>query len=382
MTKMKKNYIVSVVLLTMLTVLVLAGCGATNAGNDKTNGSSPSPEASPATTDAAGESNNAAKDNNKDQVVNVFTARHYDIDSQLFDAFTKETGIKVNEIKGTAEELVERLKREGESSEADLFITVDGGVLNYARQNDVLQPIKSTTVDSNVPAEWRDNDNNWVGIATRARVIVYAKDRVKPEQLSTYEDLASDKWKGKVLVRSSSSLYNQSLLASFIELNGEQKAEEWAKGLVASFARDPEGGDRDQAKAIVAGLGDVAIMNTYYVGQMLNSKDAEEVKVAEQIGVFFPNQDTTGAHLNISGVGLTKHAKNKDNAVKLIEYMTSKDGQSRLTQGSFEFPVNAAADKPELLKGWGDFKTQKLDFTKLGEHNKKAVELLAKVGWK
>lgn len=382
MTKMKKDYIVSVVLLTMLTVLVLAGCGANNAGNDKTNASSPSPEASPATTEAAGGSNDTSKNNGKEQVVNVFTARHYDVDSQLFDAFTKETGIKVNEIKGTAEELVERLKREGESSEADLFITVDGGVLNYAKQNDVLQPIQSTTVDSNVPAELRDNENNWVGIATRARVIVYAKDRVKPEQLSTYEDLASAAWKGKVLARSSASLYNQSLLASFIELNGEQKAEEWAKGIVANFARDPEGGDRDQAKAVVAGLGDVAIMNTYYVGQMLNSKDAEEVKVAEKIGVFFPNQETTGTHLNISGVGLTKHAKNKDNAVKLIEFMTGKDGQTLLTQGSFEFPVNAAAEKPELLKGWGDFKTQKLDFSKLGDHNKKAVELLAKVGWK
>lgn len=382
MTKMKKNYIVSVVLLTMLTVLVLAGCGANNAGNDKTNASSPSPEASPATTEAAGGSNDTSKNNSKEQVVNVFTARHYDVDSQLFDAFTKETGIKVNEIKGTAEELVERLKREGESSEADLFITVDGGVLNYAKQNEVLQPIQSTTVDSNVPAELRDNENNWVGIATRARVIVYAKDRVKSEQLSTYEDLASAAWKGKVLARSSASLYNQSLLASFIELNGEQKAEEWAKGIVANFARDPEGGDRDQAKAVVAGLGDVAIMNTYYVGQMLNSKDAEEVKVAEKIGVFFPNQETTGTHLNISGVGFTKHAKNKDNAVKLIEFMTGKDGQTLLTQGSFEFPVNAAAEKPELLKGWGDFKTQKLDFSKLGDHNKKAVELLAKAGWK
>lgn len=382
MTKMKKNYIVSVVLLTMLTVLVLAGCGANNAGNDKTNASSPSPEASPVTTEAAGGSNDTSKNNNKEQVVNVFTARHYDVDSQLFDAFTKETGIKVNEIKGTAEELVERLKREGESSEADLFITVDGGVLNYAKQNEVLQPIQSTTVDSNVPAELRDNENNWVGIATRARVIVYAKDRVKPEQLSTYEDLANAAWKGKVLARSSASLYNQSLLASFIELNGEQKAEEWAKGIVANFARDPEGGDRDQAKAVVAGLGDVAIMNTYYVGQMLNSKDTEEVKVAEKIGVFFPNQETTGTHLNISGVGLTKHAKNKDNAVKLIEFMTGKDGQTLLTQGSFEFPVNAAAEKPELLKGWGDFKTQKLDFSKLGDHNKKAVELLAKAGWK
>lgn len=380
--KMKTKSLAGIIILTMLTVLVLAGCGANNTGNNKTAASSPSPKASEQAANSEGNKNDTVKDNGKDQIVNVFTARHYDVDSQLFDAFTKETGIKVNEIKGTAEELVERLKREGESSEADLFITVDGGVLNYAKQNDVLQPIQSAAVDSNVPAEWRDSDNNWVGIATRARVIVYAKDRVKPEQLSTYEDLASEAWKGKVLARSSSSLYNQSLLASFIELNGEEAAEAWAKGIVTNFARNPEGGDRDQAKAIVAGIGDVAIMNTYYVGQMLHSKDAEEVKVAEQIGVFFPNQETTGAHLNISGVGLTKHAKNKDNAIKLIEYMTGKDGQTLLTQGSFEFPVNAAADKPELLKGWGDFKTQQLNFSKLGDHNKKAVELLAKVGWK
>ncbi|WP_141505018.1 Fe(3+) ABC transporter substrate-binding protein [Paenibacillus luteus] len=379
---MKKKNLAGIIMITMLTLLVLAGCGANNTGNNKSAASSPSPEASEKAANSEGNKNEAVKDNGKDQIVNVFTARHYDVDSQLFDAFTKETGIKVNEIKGTAEELVERLKREGESSEADLFITVDGGVLNYAKQNDVLQPIQSASVDANVPAEWRDNDNNWVGIATRARVIVYAKDRVKPDQLSTYEDLASDKWKGKVLARSSSSLYNQSLLASFIELNGEEAAETWAKGIVTNFARNPEGGDRDQAKAIVAGIGDVAIMNTYYVGQMLHSKDAEEVKVAEQIGVFFPNQDTTGTHLNISGVGLTKHAKNKDNAIKLIEYMTGKDGQTLLTQGSFEFPVNAEADKPELLKGWGDFKTQQLNFSKLGDHNKKAVELLAKVGWK
>ncbi|WP_424766855.1 Fe(3+) ABC transporter substrate-binding protein [Paenibacillus sp. sgz302251] len=372
---MTKKYIVGILMLTMMTVLVLAGCGANNTENAPTNAASPSPEASAAPTEAVDNSG-------KDQVVNVFTARHYDVDSQLFAAFTQETGIKVNEIKGTAEELVERLKREGESSEADLFITVDGGVLNYAKQNDVLQPIESQAVESNVPAQLRDTDNQWVGMATRARVIVYAMDRVTPDQLSTYEDLASEKWKGKVLVRSSSNLYNQSLLASFIELNGEQQTEEWAKGIVNNFARDPEGGDRDQAKAIVAGQGDVAIMNTYYVGQMLNSKDAEEVKVAEQVGVFFPNQDTTGAHLNISGVGLTKHAKNKDNAIKLIEYITGKEGQTLLTQGSYEFPVNAAADMPELLKGWGEFKAQQLDFAKLGENNKKAVEILNKVGWK
>jgi iron(III) transport system substrate-binding protein len=254
--------------------------------------------------------------------------------------------------------------------------------LNYAKQNGVLQPVQSAEVEKNVPKQWRDSENNWIGMATRARVIVYAKDRVKPEQLSTYEDLASDKWKGKVLVRSSSSLYNQSLLASFIELNGEPAAEAWAKGTVANLARTPEGGDRDQAKAIVAKVGDVAIMNTYYVGQMMNSKDPEEVKVAQNIGVFFPNQETTGAHLNISGVGLTKHSKNKENAVKLIEFITGKEGQTMLTQGSYEFPVNGAAEKPALLKEWGDFKTQTLDYAKLGEHNKKAVEILNKVGWK
>ncbi|ANY70600.1 Fe(3+) ABC transporter substrate-binding protein [Paenibacillus sp. BIHB 4019] len=374
---MIKKYTSGMIALTLMMVLVLAGCGAGNAGSGGS-ASSPAAETSP----AAAETTEASPDNGKEQIVNVFTARHYDIDSELFDAFTKETGIKINEVKGTAEELVERMKREGASSEADLFVTVDGGVLNYAKQNDVLQPIQSAAVESNVPVELRDKDNNWVGIATRARVIIYAKDRVKPEQLSTYEDLAGDTWRGKVLVRSSSSLYNQSLLASFIELNGAAEAEAWAKGLVANFARDPEGGDRDQAKAIVAGAGDVAIMNTYYFGQMLNSKDAEEVKVAEQIGVFFPNQSTTGTHLNISGVGLTKHAKNKDNAIKLIEYLTSAEAQTKLTNGSFEFPVNAAADKPELLKGWGEIKVQQLDFSKLGDHNKQAVEIMNKVGWK
>ncbi|MGG4492470.1 Fe(3+) ABC transporter substrate-binding protein [Brevibacillus reuszeri] len=374
---MRKKYMLGLMLFTMMTLPFMAGCGANQAGTNNTSTAQPQAE-----TNSAGAKATEPAKKDGEQVVNVFTARHYDVDSKLFGEFTKQTGIKVNEVKGTAEELVERLKREGESSEADLFITVDGGVLNYAKQNGVLQPIQSAEVDKNVPQELRDKDNEWIGMATRARVIVYAKDRVKPEQLSTYEDLANDKWKGKVLVRSSSNLYNQSLVASFIELNGEQEAETWAKGLVNNFARKPEGGDRDQAKAIAAKAGDVAIVNTYYVGQMLHSKDAEEVKVAENIGVFFPNQNTTGTHLNISGIGLAKHAKHKENAIKLIEFITGKEGQTLLTQGSFEFPVNKEADKPALLTEWGEFKTQQLDFAKLGEHNKKAVELLNKVGWK
>lgn len=369
-TEMRKKYFVGMIVLTLMMAIALAGCGAGNTGNQEA-GNAPAKEA-PASTEAP----------KKEQVVNIFTARHYDIDFQIFDEFEKRTGIKVNEIKGTAEELVERLKREGESSEADLFITVDGGVLNYAKQNGVLQPVQSDVVNANVPANLRDKDNNWIGYATRARVIVYAKDRVTPDQLSTYEDLTNEKWKGKVLVRSSSNLYNQSLLASLIELNGEEQAEQWAKGLVNNLAQKPDGGDRDQAKAIAAKVGDVAIMNTYYVGQMLHSKEAEEVKVAEQIGVFFPNQNTTGTHLNISGVGLTAHAKNKENAVKLIEYLTSKETQTTLAAGSFEFPVNVEAEKPALLKEWGEFKVQQLDFSKLGEHNKKAIEIMNKVNWK
>lgn len=357
---MNRKKIFSTMMAAVMATGLLAGCGA---GTKE--------EAKP-------EGNKAAQE----QVVNIYTARHYEVDDVLYKNFTDKTGVKVNVVKGKAEELIERLKREGQNTSADVFITVDGGVLNNAKEKEILQPVQSQTVDQQVPKQFRDKDNQWIGLSTRARVIVYSKDRVKPEQLSTYEDLATDKWKGKVLVRSSTNLYNQSLMASLIELNGEQKAEEWAKGIVANMSRAPEGGDRDQAKAIAAGVGDVAIMNTYYVGKMATSKEQEEVKASEKIGVFFPNQKTTGTHLNISGIGLTKHSKNKENAVKLIEYLTGEEAQSMMSKENFEFPVNAKAEKPELLKSWGDFKAQEIDFAKLGQHNKKAIEIMNKVGWK
>jgi iron(III) transport system substrate-binding protein len=318
----------------------------------------------------------------ENQEVNIYTARHYEVDDEIYKKFTEETGIKVNVVKGEAEELIDRIKREGQSSAADLFVTVDGGVLANAKQNDILQPVTSDVINENVPENLRDTDNNWIGLATRARIIAYSKDRVTPEELSTYEDLTNEKWKGKLLVRSSTSLYNQSLLASFIELNGEKQAEEWAQGIVNNFARQPDGGDRDQAKAIAAGIGDVAIMNTYYVGLLANSEDPEEVKVADSIGVFFPNQETTGTHVNISGIGLTKHSKNKDNAIKLIEYMTSVEAQEIISAKNYEFPVNPNAAKPELLESWGEFKMQELNFDSLGEHNQKAIEIFTKTGWK
>lgn len=317
----------------------------------------------------------------KEQVVNLYSARNYAVDEVLYAEFTKQTGIKVNVVQGKAEELIERLKREGESTPADLFITVDGGVLNNAKENGVLQPMTSPAIEANVPKTLRDKDNQWIGLSTRARVIAYSKERVTPDQLSTYEDLASEKWQGKVLVRSSTNLYNQSLVAALIEANGEQAVQTWAQGVVKNLARKPEGGDRDQMKAIAAGVGDVALTNTYYYGQMLASKDAEEVKAAEKVALFFPNQATTGTHINISGAGLTKHAKNKENAIKLVEFLTGEEAQALFSKENFEFPVNPKAQKPELLKSWGEFKVQQIDWAKLGTNNKKALEIMTKAAW-
>ena len=317
-----------------------------------------------------------------EKVVNVYSARHYESDKALYALFEQQTGIKVNAISGKAPELIERIKREGEATEADLFITVDGGILFTAKSSGILQPISSSAVLSSIPASLRDSDNQWIGLTTRARIIVYSKDRIKPEQLSTYEDLADPKWKGRVVVRPSSSLYDQSLLASLILLDGKEQAGQWVKGIVANFARPPKGNDRGQAKDIVAGLADLSLMNTYYIGQMLNSKDPEEVKVAEQVGVFFPNQKTTGTHVNVSGVGLVKHAKNKDNAIKFIEFLTSVPAQEQLSAGNYEFPANPAAKKHPLLESWGPFKAQEIDFSVLGSNNADAIKLFLEGGWK
>lgn len=358
---MKKRTLASTILGALLATSLLAGCttAATKTGDQ--------------TTAAAA---------TQEQIVNLYTARNYPVDEILYADFTKQTGIKVNVISDKAEVLIERIKREGESTPADLFITVDGGVLNTAKEAGVLQPVTSPTIDANVPKSLRDTENYWIGLSTRARVIAYSKDRVKPEQLSTYEDLASATWQGKLLVRSSTSLYNLSLLASLIELNGEAKAQEWATGVAKNLARAPEGGDRDQIKAIAAGVGDVAITNTYYYGQMLASTDKAEVDAAKQVALFFPNQTTTGTHINISGAGLTKYAKNKANAIKLIEYLTGTEAQAKVAEVNFEFPVNAKAPLPDLLKSWGTFKTQQLDFAKLGTNNKTALLQMNKSGWK
>lgn len=316
------------------------------------------------------------------KVVNLYTDRHYDSDDKLYNVFTQETGIKVNIVKGKSDELIERLKTEGTDTEADIFITADVGRLHRAKVSSLLQPVDSQALNTNIPENLRDNENYWFGLTKRARVIVYAKDRVNPSELSTYEDLANPKWKGKILVRGSDSIYNQSLLASFIEIMGEDNARKLAAGIVANMTRTPKGGDRDQAKAVVAGEGDIAIMNTYYFGLMLNSSDPEEKKVAEKLAIFFPDQNSNGTHINVSGAGVVKSAKNKENAVKLLEFLASEKAQESFAEANYEYPVLKSVDPSDLLKSWGTFKEQQISLSRLGELNEKAVKILNEVGWK
>lgn len=314
--------------------------------------------------------------------VNIYTDRHYDTDQALYDKFTEETGIEVNIVKAGSDELLVRLSTEGKDTEADLLVTSDVGRLYRAAEMGLIKAYESDIIDRNVPENLRAQDDLWTALTVRARVITYAVDRVDPETLSTYEALTGPQWKGKVLVRSSGNIYNQSLLASFIALNGEDAAKEWAAGLVANMARDPEGNDRDQMKAVVAGEGDVAIVNTYYVGKLLNSSDAYEVEVGERIGVFFPNQATNGTHINISGAALTKHGKHSDAATKLVEFLTSEEAQSDYANANYEYPVNESVEPAELLKSFGEFQIQQIDLSLLGEYNEEAVRMFNEVGWK
>jgi iron(III) transport system substrate-binding protein len=316
------------------------------------------------------------------QEVNVYTHRHYEVDQMLFAEFEKQTGIKVNVVNAKADELIQKMTLEGAQSPADVLITVDAGRLVRAKDKDLLQSVTSQILNDNIPSHLRDEDNQWFALTKRARVIAYDKERTQPQQLSTYEDLTLPKWHNKILVRSSGNIYNQSLMASVISHKGKDDAKKWASGIVENMARTPQGNDRDQLKALVVGEGDVAIVNTYYIGKMLNSKDAQEVKVGERIGVFFPNQEGIGAHINISGAGVAKYAPNKANAIQFIEYLASEDAQRVFATANYEYPVNPNVKPSELLQSWGAFKEDVLPLSKLGENNKKAVIVFDEAGWK
>jgi iron(III) transport system substrate-binding protein len=314
----------------------------------------------------------------EEQVINVYSHRHYDVDKLVFDRFTEETGIKVNVVKAGADELITRLETEGDQSPADVLITVDALKLNRAKQMGLLQPVEAATNNQDIFIE---EERYWYGITYRARVIVYDKEDVDVSAISSYQDLAADKWKNRVLVRSSSSGYNQSLLASIIHAEGPEKAKAWAKGIAANMAQDPKGGDRDQIKAIASGVGDLAIVNTYYLGLLLNSENEEEVKAGQAVGIFFPNQGDRGSHINISGIGVTKYAPNKENAIKLIEFLTSDEIQKIYTANSYEYPVSKNVEPDATIAAWGNFKVDNLDYAKDTKLNEQAVKIFEEVGW-
>ncbi len=318
------------------------------------------------------------------QEVNIYSKRHYDTDKQLFKLFTEETGIKVNVVKAKAKELMKRLESEGKHTKADLLITVDVGNLVLAKQKNLLQAVKSDKLDKAIPAHLRQKDGYWYGLTKRARVVVYNKNKVKKEELSTYDDLTNEKWKKRILIRKSNNIYNQSLLASFIANDGIDSATTWAKGIVSNVARTPKGNDRDQMKAIAAGIGDIAVVNTYYVGKLLNSKKSNEVEVGKLMAVFFPNQgkNERGAHINISGAGVTKYAKNKENAIKFLEFLSSVKAQEIFAKTNYEYPVNPKAKASKLLQSWGTFKEDKTPLELFGINNANAVKVFNNVGWK
>ncbi|MEN8180302.1 MAG: Fe(3+) ABC transporter substrate-binding protein [Pseudomonadota bacterium] len=317
-----------------------------------------------------------------DEEVNLYSARKEKLIKPLLDQFSEKTGIQVNLVTGKADALLKRLQSEGRNSPADLLITTDAGRLHRALEAGVTQAVQSELLSTVVPAAFRDPQGHWYGLSLRARPILYVKGRVERDALSTYEALADPQWKGRICIRSSNNIYNQSLVASMISANGEPATEAWAKGLVKNLARPPKGGDRDQIKGAAAGICDLAVANTYYLAGMLNSKDAGQRAAAEKMAVFWPNQDSRGAHVNVSGAAVTAAAKNRDNAIRLLEFLAGKDSQRWYAKANGEFPVRSDVEAGELLQAWGEFKMDTLNLRKLGELNPAALRLMDRAGWK
>jgi iron(III) transport system substrate-binding protein len=314
--------------------------------------------------------------------VNLYSARKEALIKPLLDRFTAQTGIQVNLITGKADALLQRLQSEGRNTPADLFITTDAGRLHRATAAGLTQAVTSDLLHSAVPAAYREPDGHWFGLSLRARPIFYVKSRVSPEALSTYEALADPEWKGRVCIRSSGNIYNQSLVASMIAHSGEAASERWAEGLVGNLARSPKGGDRDQIKAAAVGECDLAVANTYYYGGMLSGKDAAQRDAASKVAIFWPNQSDRGAHVNVSGAAVTAHARNRDNAVRLLEFLVQPDAQSWYAEVNFEYPVREDVAWSGLLESWGRFKSDSLNLSKLGENNARALMIMDRAGWK
>jgi iron(III) transport system substrate-binding protein len=286
------------------------------------------------------------------QEINVYSHRQPELIQPLVDAFTAETGIKVN-VAFVDKGMAERLQSEGDRSPADLVLTVDIARLMQVVEAGVTQPVQSEILEANIPETLRDPADHWFGLTARARIVYASNARVAPGEVTTYEDLASDKWKGRICTRSGLHDYNIALLGAVVAHHGEEAATAWAEGLKANLARKPDGGDRDQVKAIAAGECDIAVGNTYYIGQML--ADPEQKAAAEAVSIVFPTFEGAGTHLNISGVAMTKAAPNKENALKFMEWLSGDTAQAIYAETNYEFPVKPGVAKSELVASWGEF---------------------------
>jgi iron(III) transport system substrate-binding protein len=315
-------------------------------------------------------------------VLNLYSARHYQSDDLLYAEFTKQTGIKVNQIQAGDEALLERLRSEGKASPADVILLVDAARLWKAQTEGLFQPAKSSILAKTLPAKMQAYDF-WFGFTTRARVIVYDKAKIKPGQVASYEDLAKPELKGMVCTRSGTHPYMLSLLASIVEHQGEAKAEAWAKGIVANLARTPRGGDTDQIRGVMSGECAVALTNTYYLVRLLKSSKPEEKLAAQALGLVWPNQSTTGTHINVSGGGMARYAPNPDNARRFLEFLASPQAQAQLANANNEWPAvqGVRVENPEL-EGLGRFKADELSISAIGKSQPTAARIIDRAGWR
>lgn len=314
--------------------------------------------------------------------VNLYSYRQEFLIRPLLDKFTEETGIQVNVqyVKGG---ILKRMEEEGEAGVADLVLTADIATLSQHAEADTFQSVQSPVLEANIPSQYRDPQGRWYGLTVRARVIVYAKDRVDTSAIKTYEDLADPEWKGRICTRTSGHVYMKSLLASIIAAKGEEAALEWAGGVKDNLARKPQGNDRAQVKAIWQGECDVALINTYYLGAMkFNEAEPEQKKWADSIGVIFPNQDGRGAHVNISGGGVAKYAKNRENAVKLLEFLSSDWAQHYYAASNYEYPVKPGVAWDEEVESWGRFKADDTPLAEIAENVSTAIKLYDRAGYR
>lgn len=315
-----------------------------------------------------------------EEVVNLYSARHYDTDDALYSNFQKKTGIKVNLIEGGSDGLIERIVNEGKYSPADLLITVDAGRLWKAVEKGVFQGVSSAVLKNRIPPNLRHPDGLWFGLSKRGRIIAYNKSRGLPENIENYEDLANESLKGQVCMRSSSNIYNLSLMASLIEANGADKAEFWAKGVALNFARDPQGNDTAQLRAVSSGECGITVANTYYIGRLMGSGKEDDKKTIDGLGFVFPNQEGRGAHVNISGGGVAKYAPNKENAIRFLEYLTEESSQKMFSEGNNEYPVVGRVSGP--VASLGSFKEDSVDASLFGERQREAVMVYDRAGWR